>query len=241
MHSIKTSLLLMAVVTVCVSGPGHADLIKLSKSGICHSNESPNYNRTTNYQSFSTMEQCLEHGRLPKNAPRKSVVSQTTTQQIPKYDRGEYRHWIDENGDGLNTRHELLKSMSVSAVTYNDKRSRVLRGKWFDSYSGKYYYNSKDLQIDHIVPIKYAHDRGAWRWDQDKKQFFANDVENLLPVFGPLNQEKSASGPSDWMPPSQAYRCQYVIRFHRIFLKYQLEYKSSEERVINRMLAQCRS
>ncbi|WP_434999987.1 HNH endonuclease family protein (plasmid) [Vibrio scophthalmi] len=230
-----TSLLLCAVTI----SPALADVVKLSRSGICHTTESPNYERTKHFQPFDSVEFCLEHGRLPRSSFTDNDLQ--NNQKIPKYNRSDYRHWIDSNGNGLNTRHELLQSMSVNTVTYNKKKSRVLRGKWHDSYSGKIFFDSSDLEIDHIVPLKFAHDRGAWRWNPAEKERFANDMENLLPVDGILNQIKSASGPTDWLPPNQAYRCQYVIRFHRVMKKYNLIYMANEQRVINKMLVQCRS
>ncbi|WP_339890465.1 hypothetical protein [uncultured Alteromonas sp.] len=41
--------------------------VKKSTSGICHDSSSASYNRTKNFEAFSTIEACLESGgRLPK-------------------------------------------------------------------------------------------------------------------------------------------------------------------------------
>ena len=43
-------------------------IVKKSSSGICHSPGTTYYDRTTNYTSYNSIDQCLESGgRLPKN------------------------------------------------------------------------------------------------------------------------------------------------------------------------------
>lgn len=39
-----------------------AAVVKKSRSGICHTPQSPYYARTTNYQSFDSLESCLQNG-----------------------------------------------------------------------------------------------------------------------------------------------------------------------------------
>ena len=42
--------------------------------------------------------------------------------------------------------------------------------------------NARGIDIDHVVPLAWSWDRGARQWSDDKREKFANDPVNLLPV-----------------------------------------------------------
>ena len=49
-----------------------------------------------------------------------------------KYNRKDYRHWIDEDRDCQNTRNEVLIQESLESVTYkSSKGCKVSSGKWY--------------------------------------------------------------------------------------------------------------
>jgi hypothetical protein len=81
--------------------------------------------------------------------------------------------------------------------------------------------NASDIDIDHVVPLKWAWDHGASKWPKDKRERFANDPINLWSVELSLNRQKGAKGPEGWLPP--AGKCGYVSRFVRIVKVYGLE------------------
>ena len=90
------------------------------------------------------------------------VISEISS-SIPEYNRDDWNHWIDENGDCQNTRHEVLIEESFETVTYtNDTFCSVSTGKWFGNYTGQYYYNASELDIDHFIPLKNAHQSGGY-------------------------------------------------------------------------------
>ena len=156
------------------------------------------------------------------------------------YIRKQWRHWIDEDGDCQNTRAEILISTSIKPVAFrNSKGCSVSSGKWYGVYSGKYWSQASDLDIDHVVPLYWAYHHGGSQWGHDKKSKFANDIENLLAVEDGLNQAKGAKGPDKWMPPNIGYQCEYVKRFDDIVNKYRLTYNSVENSYISRFLKQC--
>lgn len=160
--------------------------------------------------------------------------------ETPKYDRDDYSHWSDDDGDCLNTRHEVLQMQSKSSPRMSNNGCYVVSGQWFGEYSGKTYTRAKHLDVDHIIPLSWAHHHGAYAWSDSKKKTFANDYINLIAVDSGLNRSKSAKGPTEWMPPRHEYRCEYLNRWVMVMNKYpSLKMTSSEHRTFSRQLNAC--
>jgi hypothetical protein len=205
-----------------------ADMVKKTSSGICHPPASSYYERTKNYRPYETVESCLAAGgRLPKNMSRYQATSQSASPMLAKaesgYERSKFGHgWDDADGDCQNSRAEALIAQSSTQVRFADeRRCRVVTGRWISPFTGKVIQNASDIDIDHVVPLKWAWDNGADTWSREKRERFANDPVNLWSVELSLNRQKGARGPEDWLPPSG--RCQYVSRFVRIVRVYGLE------------------
>ena len=147
---------------------------------------------------------------------------------IPKYKRSYFGGWADSDGDCQNTRHELLQELSTSIMSFTNNTCRVLTGKWLDPYTGKTFRQSADVDIDHLVPLYWAWQHGAYAWNRDQRVRFANDPRNLFAVQKSVNREKSAKGPLKWLPPYIAFRCSYVVRFERIVKIYDLSLSQFE-------------
>ena len=65
---------------------------------------------------------------------------------IPDYDRGEWRHWTDEDGDCQDARQEALVAESVSPVFYTDSgRCRVASGIWVGPYTGERVHRARKV------------------------------------------------------------------------------------------------
>ena len=162
---------------------------------------------------------------------------------LPAYDRDEWRHWIDEDGDCRNTRQEALVAESVSPVEYTDSdQCRVESGEWIDPYSGVLYADPSDLQIDHLVPLANAHASGGWAWSDSRKRAYANALSfagHLVAVNGPDNQAKGKSGPEDWQPPASSYWCQYAIDWITIKNSWGLTATEAEFAALAEMLDTC--
>lgn len=139
-----------------------------------------------------------------------------------KYERSDFGSWADSDGDCQNTRHEMLIDQAQESPFMSGDNCSVLSGRWMDPYSGQMFSDPKNLDIDHIVPLKWAHEAGASEWSQERKKQFANDPQNLLVVSAKLNRQKGAFGPENWMPPNLAYRCEYVLRFYKLARSYDL-------------------
>lgn len=78
----------------------------------------------------------------------------------------------------------------------------------------------EDIEMDHVYALAAAWDAGAWQWDPQKRQIFANDAAELLAVSGPANRQKSDKRLDKWVPAFQP--CAYVQRYLTVAVKYQL-------------------
>ncbi|MAE40616.1 MAG: HNH endonuclease [Psychrobacter sp.] len=239
-------LFLLSIFTLSCSLPDDAYAqVKKSQSGICHDVSSKSYHRTKNFEAFSTVDACLDSGgRLPKTHPSYEQAEEEALNEgrsyTSIYDRADWPHWIDSDSDCQNTRHELLiQTSNLPVVFKTDKACLVAVGEWYDPYSDGTFTDSTALDLDHIVPLKFAHGHGGDKWSREKRQQFANDLDNLLLVKASLNRQKGAKGVDEWLPPNHAYRCQYIDRFMTVINKYQLTLISSEKRTIGKMQAAC--
>lgn len=121
----------------------------------------------------------------------------------------------------------------------------VVRGKLLDPYTGKYIdfqrgaQTSGLVQIDHVVALSDAWQKGAQRLGADERNRFANDPLNLLAVDGKANQDKSDGDAATWLPPNKSYRCRYVARQIAVKTKYHLWVTSAEKDAIRRQLQKC--
>ena len=170
------------------------------------------------------------------------LVASTTlaqTSSLTDYERSQWRHWEDSDGDCQNIRQELLISQSQIAVTFTSIRAcTVAVGQWFDPYTGQLFVKASDVDIDHVIPLKYAHDHGGARWSPLRKKLFANDPENLLIVDDGENQSKGASGPATYLPRNQ-YQCDYATRWQAVAAKYELQLARQDLQTLTRILRDC--
>ena len=147
----------------------------------------------------------------------------------PRYERSLYGGgWDDADGNCLDTRAEVLRDLSTGPVRMRRGGCSVDSGRWLDPYTGNALTKASDVDIDHVVPLAWAHAHGAASWDAKRKAAFANWAPNLLPVTASVNREKGADGPLRWLPPKVAYRCEYLLRFERISKTWGLTLSASE-------------
>ena len=223
--------------------PAFASVVKMSNSGICHPPQSSWYHRTKTFQPFDSVEACLDSGgRLPKGMARPSVSDRRVIKSSDSgsYSRAAFGHgWDDSDGDCQDSRAEALISASSTPVRFaRGDGCRVVTGRWISPFTGKVIQNAAEVDIDHVVPLKWAWDHGASSWPRQKREKFANDPVNLIPVEASLNRSKGARGPKNWLPPSG--KCAYVARFYRVTKTYQLQLSAAEAMWIRDFLQQCR-
>ena len=224
------SILFFTFLSLLLSVTVFAETVKKSKSGICHDIHSSHYERTKNFQAYDTIADCLNSGgRLSKGT--KANKSPSNKGVSTKYNRSEFGHgWGDSDKDCQNSRMETLISQSVGQIRYKTaKQCQVIAGKWISPFTGEAIYKASDIDIDHVVALKWAWKHGANNWSKDKRVMFANDPANLISVELRLNRQKGAKGLDEWLPPKN--QCQYIVRFLRVSKKYGIKLSTDEESI----------
>ena len=164
-------------------------------------------------------------------------------EDIPDYDRGEWKHWTNADRDCQDARQEVLIEESLEAVTFEtEKERRVSTGRWWAPYLAHHLGNPGLIDVDHHVPLKNAHLSGRWRWDAATKEAYANYLESpdhLIAISARHNRSKGARGPDEWKPPDQASWCQYALAWTETKHSWELTMTPSEHGAIATMLATC--
>lgn len=175
-----------------------------------------------------------------------SLLSETVSkEERPPYNRANWKHWSDDDGDCQDTRQEVLIAESLTEVTFEDSRDcRVASGTWFDVYTGQIYLAPSGLDVDHLIPLANAHETGGWQWSPEQKQIFANDLsdpDSLIAVSASANRSKGARDPSDWKPTNSDAWCAYASAWSRLKERWGLATSGEEAEAIADMRSTCSS
>lgn len=158
------------------------------------------------------------------------------------YARTQFGNGWEKTG-GCDTRNTILYRDLISA-SVNDA-CQVTRGTLHDPYTAKTIEFSRgastsaSVQIDHVVALGDAWQKGAQQLTLAERTQLANDPLELLAVDGPANQQKSDSDAASWLPPNKPFRCQYVARQIAVKMKYRLWVTAAEKDAMTRVLATC--
>jgi hypothetical protein len=154
--------------------------------------------------------------------------------------------WADVDGNGCDTRNDVLaRDLDVASVRAGTEGCIVLTGTLDDPYSGRRIDfqrgedTSAEVQIDHVVALSDAWQKGAQQLSPAELLEFANDPLNLLAVDGDLNQQKGDGDAATWLPPDRSFRCAFVARQVAVKAEHRLWVTAAERDAIARVLANC--
>lgn len=179
------------------------------------------------------------------NKLAKDVLEQLEIKgRAPKtgYSREEfYKTWPNVNGCSLRQiiiRREVGDSAKMDGCD-------VIAGTFVEPYTGKTFTGnqksdfSKSIQIDHVVALSDAWQKGAQYKTKEERYNLATDPLNLLAVDSSANQQKSDGDAATWLPSNKAFRCQYVARQVSVKYKYNLWVTEAEHDAIKTILENC--
>ena len=139
----------------------------------------------------------------------------------------------------------VVLARDMENVAFVENTCKVSSGTLQDPYTGKTIAfirgkdTSDDVQIDHVVALSDAWQKGAQQLAPMQRYALANDPLNLLAVDGPTNQAKGDSDAASWLPPNKSFRCSYVARQIAVKRKYSLWVTLAEYQTMARILTAC--
>jgi hypothetical protein len=163
------------------------------------------------------------------------------------YSRDQFgQAWADVDRNGCDTRNDMLRrDLSSLALKPGTGDCVVLSGILNDPYTSTLINflrgssTSDAVQIDHVVALSDAWQKGAQQLSEARRLSFANDPLNLLAVDGPTNQRKSDGDAATWLPPNKTFRCEYVARQISVKAGYGLWVTQAEHDAMARVLGDC--
>lgn len=153
---------------------------------------------------------------------------------------------VEAGHNGCDTRNDVLRrDLTDIEIKPGSNGCVVLAGVLHDLYTGATVTftrgddTSPAVQIDHVVALSDAWQKGAQQLTADQRRDMANDPLNLQTVDGATNSQKGDGDAATWLPPNGEYRCTYVSRQVQIKTKYGLWVTQAEHDAILKVLARC--
>ncbi|KKI21139.1 hypothetical protein XM48_06235 [Leucobacter sp. Ag1] len=179
--------------------------------------------------ALAALETLEVKGRAPKTGYDRTVVFG--------------KAWLDVDRNGCDTRNDILARDLTDTARL--KNCKIASGTLLDPYSGETIAfergpeTSPLVQIDHVVALSDAWQKGAQQLTQEQRESLANDPLNLLAVSGTQNSSKEASDAASWLPPRAGARCPYVARQIAVKAKYALWVTDAERNAMRGVLERC--
>ena len=143
--------------------------------------------------------------------------------------------------DGCSLRQRIIKrELGDSAVVSSEDNCTVVSGEYDEPYTGSHliFYQKSDLssgvQIDHVVALSDAWQKGAQKLTKEDRYSLATDPLNLLAVDAKTNMKKSDGDASTWLPPNKKFRCAYVASQISVKYKYSLWVSEAEKEIMKK-------
>jgi len=175
----------------------------------------------------------------PASAAEKITLT-IAADQIGGYSRSLFKHWIDVDKDGCNTRYEVLIAEAIVKPKVG-ARCYLTGGRWRSAYDGKIFTNPTGLDIDHMVPLAEAWRSGAWAWTATQRMDFANDLEDprsLLAVTASLNRSKGDRDVAGWLPTRA--QCKYISNWIAVKWRFDLTVDPIEGKFLQGKITACK-
>lgn len=190
----------------------------------------PNYQPAFASRALEVLDALPIKGRAPKTGYDRALFGQA---------------WADVDANGCDTRNDILKRDLAQITFTNGVPCQVATGTLNDPYTANTIQfvrgaeTSSAVQIDHVVALSDAWQKGAQQLTAGQRTAFANDPLNLLAVDGPANMQKGDGDAATWLPPQRSYWCNYVARQIAVKATYSLWVTQAERDTMADILANC--
>src|SRR4051812_36639274 len=172
----------------------------------------------------------LDHLRVKGRAPKTG------------YDRDRFgAGWATV--DSCDTRDRILARDLGDIVFAIGSDCRIQSGVLSDPYTATRVEfvrgGASEVDIDHVVALGDAWQKGAQHWSYERRVQFANDPLNLLSADASANRQKGDGDAASWLPRNKSSRCDYVARQIAVKRRYRAWVTGAEKDAMTRVLGRC--
>ncbi|MPY91984.1 MAG: hypothetical protein GEV08_02660 [Acidimicrobiia bacterium] len=154
----------------------------------------------------------------------------------PAYGRDQWPHWLDADGDGCDTRDEVLLD-EAAVVPAAGAGCTLDGGRWVSAFDHRHTADAVALDVDHLVSLAEAHRSGGWAWDEEEKAAYANDLDDprtLVAVAASSNRAKGDRDPAGWLPEEGV--CRYAADWVAVKARWGLSVDAEEATTLSDLL-----
>ncbi|MDN5930790.1 MAG: HNH endonuclease family protein [Pseudonocardia sp.] len=163
------------------------------------------------------------------------------------YDREAFgTRWADTDHSGCDQRNDVLaRDLDPDTRRPGTHGCIVETGTLTGPYTGQIVQfqrgrgTSRQVHIDHVVPLADAWRSGANLWTADARETFANDLTNLLATAGRVNMAKGDRTADEWTPTTPAGQCRYARTVVTVKTAYSLSVSEPERAALADTLTGC--
>ncbi|MET0931630.1 MAG: HNH endonuclease family protein [Aeromicrobium sp.] len=163
------------------------------------------------------------------------------------YSRDEFgQAWRDLDRNGCDQRNDVLRRDLVDVALEDGTHGCVVQsGTLISPYSGEAVpflrgtTTSREVQIDHVVALSDAWQKGAQAWTPELREKLANDFLELRATDMSTNASKGAGDAATWLPPRRASWCAYVAAQIAVKHEYGLWVTAAERDAMAAVLSSC--
>ena len=156
------------------------------------------------------------------------------------YARDLFKIWIDADGNGCDTRNEVLIAEAITPPKIG-AHCALSGGTWLSVYDGLHINKASALDIDHLVPLDEAWRSGAYSWTSAHREAYANDLDDsrtLIAVSAASNRSKGDKDPANWLPQA-SYQCTYASDWVAVKVRWGFTVDSAEQARLTQLLTAC--
>ena len=251
-------LVVISMVQSCASGGGDTKTSEPTSSSSLSESASPSASESASESSSPsdsnstkpTASKSATASAAPTKASSSALIKALNSLPVKgRAPKTGYSRDLFSDGWGnigqCDTRNYILQRDLTNIVWRSGESCIVESGRLHDPYTNSIIDflrgvgTSNAVQIDHVVALSDAWQKGAQKLSSSQRYALYNDPLNLLAVDGPTNGQKSDSDAASWLPPNKSYRCSYVARQVAVKKKYSLWVTAAEKEAIQRVLAKC--
>lgn len=158
------------------------------------------------------------------------------------YDRDLFPAWLDLDGNGCDSRTDVLIAESVTPAQVDPFGCEVVAGDWRSIFDGFETTDPGDLDVDHLVPLAEAWRSGANLWTPERRAAYANELgydDHLIAVSASSNRSKGDRSPDEWRPELETAWCRYATAWVTVKLEWRLTATTAERDALGQMLGTC--